>query len=84
MNIRGTVQQSGFPTPRNIHTRNRWFSDVQPDRSQTATSNVASILEHLECQSLESRRAKAQLTVLLNIIHEILGIDDTHKNKKHG
>ena len=38
------------------------------------TSSVASMLEHLEWETLESRRAKHQLTMLFKIIHCIVDI----------
>ena len=38
------------------------------------TSSVTSILDHLEWESLEERRAKTQLTMLFKIIHGLVDI----------
>ena len=38
------------------------------------TSSVTSMIEHLEWESLEARRAKHELTMVFNIIHDLVNI----------
>ena len=42
------------------------------------TSSVTSMLEHLEWESLESRRVKCQLTMLFKIINDLVDIPPDH------
>ena len=75
-----TVAQSGTPTPKTTSTNLKWFSIERLGMLETDhnASSVTSMLEHLEWESLESRRVKCQFTMLFKIINDLVHIPLDH------